>query len=101
MLASMKRPAVSSRHGASPCRGVMCLWRSVVDRDSSSGLESREVLSVFYSRSSRARAYALAGAGGDSRGGGAIYVAALRRQPSQHSRSSTHRTCERPRRSRP
>jgi len=82
------------------CFSVWGLWRSVFGRDSSA-LRSREVLSVFYSRSSRARADALAGAGGDSRGGGAIYAAALRQQPSQHSRSPTHRTCERPRRSRP
>ena len=36
------------------------------------------------------------GAGGDSRGGGAIYAAALRQRPSDISRSPTHRTCERP-----
>ena len=82
------------------CFSVWGLWRSVFGRDGSA-LRSHEVLSVFYSRSSRARAYALAGAGGDSRGGGAIYAAALRQQPSQHSRSPTHRTCARARRSRP
>jgi hypothetical protein len=36
-----------------------------------------------------------AGARGDSRGGGAIYAAALRQGPSNISRSPTHRTCER------
>src|SRR6266850_4545107 len=34
--------------------------------------------------------------GGDSKGGGAIYAAALQRRPRQHARSPTHRTCERP-----
>ena len=34
----------------------------------------------------------LAGARGDSRGGGAIYAAAMRQQPSDTSRSPTHRT---------
>jgi hypothetical protein len=35
------------------------------------------------------------GARGDSKGGGAIYAAAMEQQPSNTSRSPTHRTCER------
>ncbi len=36
---------------------------------------------------------------GNSRGGGAIYAAALGLRPRQHARSPSHRTCERPRHS--
>lgn len=58
-------------------------------------LGAREVPSAFYSRSWVARRW-LAGAGGDSKGGGAIYPAALGRRPSRTARSPTHRTCESP-----
>ena len=76
MLPSMKRLPASTRVCASVSSG------------------SLEVPSSFYSRSDNGEAL-LAGACGESRGGGAIYATALRRQPRQHSRSPTHRTVER------
>src|SRR5205823_7172011 len=42
------------------------------------------------------RAISLAALEGSSKGGGAIYAAALGRRPRKHARSPTHRTCERP-----
>ena len=89
MLPSMKRLAVSTRDSippglsSGPFNGRLCQWAD---------------LARFCQPSIRAhqgRAHEPVGAGGDSKGGGAIYAAALQRRPRQHSRSPTHRTCER------
>ena len=97
MLGGWPGPVLGAALGQSAAFVVFAgwVWRSLDPPPlvlMSSGLQPREVLSALYSRSSRARAGALAGAGGDSWGGGAIYAAALRQEPSNISRSPTHRT---------
>ena len=87
MLASMKRLAVSTSHVLA-CRVRVAVHCSRVASD----------LARFCQPSIRAhqgRAVEPVGARGDSKGGGAIYAAALGQQPGNISRSPTHRTCER------
>src|SRR5512147_23131 len=66
----------------------------VHDRPVTVGPISRGSVSLLFALS-KGEPSELAGARGDSRGGGAIYAAALRQQPSNTPRSPTHRTCER------
>jgi hypothetical protein len=92
MLPSMKRLAVSTRDSIPPPGFEICCvhcWPVTV------GPISRGSVSLLFALV-KDEPIEPVGAGGDSKGGGAIYAAALQQRPRQHSRSPTHRTCERP-----
>ena len=90
MLPSMKRLAVSTRDSIPP-PGLRFVHGWAVTM----GPISRGSVSLLFALI-KDEPREPVGAEVDSKGGGAIYAAALQRRPSQHSRSPTHRTCERP-----
>ena len=89
VLTSMKRPAVSTRDSMPPGLRIGSIHGGVPGGPISRG-SVRLLFALIKDEPSEP-----VGAEVDSRGGGAIYAAALQRRPSQHSRSPAHRTCER------
>src|SRR6185295_6721589 len=90
MSTSMKRPAVSTRDSTPPgLRSIPHTARLC------HGLISRGCVRLLFALI-KDEPSGPVGAEVDSKGGAPFYAAALQGGPSRHSRSPTHRTCERP-----